>query len=217
MYSQPPHHAINGFRMLAAGAALQVQLLAVSICLHKQTLVTLDADCHKRHADTHQPAVDRGRVMEGKGEGGTARGDAGTGDYLPQAQSNLTWHTKSNMKALDEHGLTVLNNHKYLAGTCPVQPSTNYDQQTLHVVINSERIQLSARLLKWRIHLRRHAIRRQRALALGWYLVHMERALPTSCHKILPIWADSLHPQMQEVCVTHLQLLVHALHTKHAS
>ena len=78
-------------------------------------------------------------------------------------------------------------------------------------------MQLSEKMQQWRKHLSSHAIRRHRASTLLWYLVHVQSALFASCHKMLPIWADSLHLQMQQACRTHLlQLLVHALIAKHA-
>ena len=98
MYSQPAHHAINGFCMLAAGAALQVQLLAVSTCLHKQTPVTSDTYCHKGHADTHQPAVGwGGGSLEGQA-GGAVWGDAGTGERLPGEEHKQLPHGTQDLR-----------------------------------------------------------------------------------------------------------------------
>lgn len=62
-YNYQAHQTINGFCMLAAGAALQVQLFALSACLHKQTLVISERECHKGVlllADGCQPTMGGG-------------------------------------------------------------------------------------------------------------------------------------------------------------
>ena len=82
--------------MLAAGAALQAQLLALSTCLHKQTLVTVDTECHKGMlllADKRQPAVGGGGVGGPKGEGVGCRRMEGRwhrGTLVPAKVTSIT-------------------------------------------------------------------------------------------------------------------------------
>ena len=82
--------------MLAAGAALQVQLLTVSSYLHTWTLVTMVTGCHMACCWLMDVGGNTGgnRVGGGSGGGGADAWDnAGTAVNLPARLTSITQHS----------------------------------------------------------------------------------------------------------------------------